>query len=141
MNENSETSRDPETGVATNKIRTSKPIVAVVVTVIAIIGLAFVAWLLGPAKGGKPVPAPRSVSFGPTPGQDAMSGDQKLTLSPAQVQRAGLKFETVVESSSSAATGQMTTGVVQPNIYKETPDASVVGGIVRSVKAALSQSV
>ena len=46
MNENSETSREPETGIATNKGRTKKPIVVTVVAVIAIVGVAFVAWLL-----------------------------------------------------------------------------------------------
>ena len=142
MNENSETSREPETGIATNKGRTKKPIVVTVVAVIAIVGVAFVAWLLWPGKAGKPVPVPRSVSFEETPSQQAaMSGDQKLTLSPEQVQRAGLKIETVGESPASEATSQMTTGIVQPNIYKETPVASLVGGIVRSVSAQLGQNV
>ncbi len=142
MNENSETSREPETGIATNKGRTKKPIVVTVVAVIAIVGVAFVAWLLWPGKAGKPVPVPRSVSFEETPSQQAaMSGDQKLTLSPEQVQRAGLKIEKVGESPASEATSQMTTGIVQPNIYKETPVASLVGGIVRSVSAQLGQNV
>src|SRR5205807_2322483 len=94
-----------------------------------------------PGKAGKPVPAPRSVSFEETPSQQAMSGDQKLTLSPEQVQRAGLKIETVGESPASEAIGQMTTGIVQLNIYKETPVASLVAGIVRSVNAELGQNV
>jgi len=142
MNENSETSREPERGIATNKGRTKKPIVVTVVAVIAIVGVAFVAWLLWPGKAGKPVPVPRSVSFEETPSQQAaMSGDQKLTLSPEQVQRAGLKIETVGESPAREATSQMTTGIVQPNIYKETPVASLVGGIVRSVSAQLGQNV
>ena len=141
MNENSETSREPELSMATNKGRTNKPIVVAVVAAIAIIGVAFAAWFLWPGKAGKPVPAPRSVSFEETPSQQAMSGDQKLTLSPEQVQRAGLKIETVGEGPSSEATSQMTTGIVQPNIYKETPVASLVGGIVRSVNAELGQNV
>jgi len=37
--------------------------------------------------------------------------------------------------------GQMTTGVVQVNGYKETPVVSIVGGIVRGVKAELGQNV
>src|SRR5207302_1539578 len=141
MNEHSETSREPETGMVTNKGRTNKPIGGAVVAAIAIIGVAFVAWLLWPGKAGKPVPATRSVSIEETPSQQAMSGDQKLTLSPEQVQRAGLKIETVGERPSSEATSQMTTGIVQPNIYKETPVASLVGGILRSVNAELGQNV
>src|SRR6266404_5813568 len=141
MNENSETSREPETAMATNQGRTNKPMVVAAFAVIAIIGVAFVAWLLWPGKAGKPVPVPRSVSFEATPSQPAMSGDQKLTLSPEQVQRAGLKLEAVGEKPSSEATGQMATGIVQPNIYKETPVASLVAGIVRSVNAELGQNV
>lgn len=41
----------------------------------------------------------------------------------------------------SEATGQQTTGVVQPNSYRETPVMSLVGGIVRSVGPDLGQSV
>jgi len=141
MNDNPEISRETETGVATTKVQTNRPIVVAVVAVIAMVGVAFVAWLLWPGKAGKPVPAPRSVSFEESQSQQAMSGDQKLTLSPEQVQRAGLKIETVGERPSAEATGQMTTGIVQPNIYKETPVASLVGGIVRSVNAQLGQNV
>src|SRR6059036_2318149 len=39
------------------------------------------------------------------------------------------------------ATGQQTTGVVQPNAYRETPVMSLVGGIVRSVGPELGQNV
>lgn len=141
MNEKTETSRDPEIRMATNKDRTNKLIVVAAVAVIAIVGVAFAAWLLWPGKAGKPVPAPRSVSFEEAPSQPAMSGEQKLTLLPEQLQRAGLKIETVGEGPSSEATSQMTTGIVQPNIYKETPVASLVGGIVRSVNAELGQNV
>jgi len=142
MNENPETSHESRTRTATTRGRTNKPIVAVIVAVVAIVGIVFVAWLLWPRNAGKPVPAPRSVSFGETPGQQAsMGGDQKLTLPPEQVQRAGLKIETVGESPSSEATSQMATGIVQPNIYKETAVASLVGGIVRSVNVELGQNV
>src|SRR2546429_5836963 len=52
-----------------------------------------------------------------------------------------LKIETVGERPSSEAVGQMATGVVQANTYKETPVVSLVGGIVRSVGAELGQNV
>src|SRR6266404_1685116 len=120
--------------------RRATPIfVSLIVLVIIVVAIA--AWLWWSKQAGKPVPAPRSVSFEATLSQPAMSGDQKLTLSPEQVQHAGLKIETVGESPSSEATGQMTTGIVQPNIYKETPVASLVGGIVRTVNAELGQNV
>ncbi|MDX6445342.1 MAG: rane fusion protein heavy metal efflux system [Blastocatellia bacterium] len=128
-----------------NKMQTSKSSRVAVVAIVAIAAIAAVAslaWFLWPSKTGKPVPAPRSVSFGESPSQQtATAGDQKLTLTTEQLQRAGLKIETVGERPSSEAVGQMTTGVVQANTYKETPVMSLVGGIVRSVKPELGQSV
>ncbi len=107
-----------------------------IVAVVAIAAIAVLGWFLWPGKTGKPVPAPRSVSP-----QTATSGDQVLTLAPEQLQRAGLKIEAVGERPSTEVAGQMTTGVVQANTYKETPVVSLVGGIVRSVKPELGQAV
>jgi len=123
------------------KTYTKNWLIAIIAIALILIVVAIAAWLWWPKQGGKPVPAPRSVSFEETPSQQAMSGDQTLTLSPEQVQRAGLKIETVGESPAREAISQMTTGIVQPNIYKETPVASLVGGIVRSVSAQLGQNV
>ena len=53
----------------------------------------------------------------------------------------GSKIETVGERVSADASGQQTTGVVQPNSYRETPVMSLVAGIVRSVGPELGQSV
>src|SRR5436190_15519838 len=110
------------------------------VAVIAIVGIAIAAWLFWPKPVGKPVPAPRSVSFNESP-QPATVGGEKLTLTPEQLRTAQLKIETVGEQPSSEATGQMATGVVQANTYKETPVVSLVGGIVRGVTAELGQNV
>jgi len=104
--------------------------------------VAFATWFFWPRETGKPVPAPRSVSFETTPNQPtALAGDQRLTLTPEQVQRAGLKIETVGEQPSAEGAGLMTTGTVQVNTYKETPVMSLVGGIVRTVSAELGQNV
>ena len=55
-------------------------IVASVVVIVAIV--AFVSWFLWPRQSGKPVPAPRSVSFGESSNpQTATMGDQILILS------------------------------------------------------------
>ena len=119
-----------------------RTVVVAIVAVVAIAAIAGLAWRLWPGKTGKPVPAPRSVSFGESSGpQPATAGEQKLTLTPDQLQRAGLKIETVGERPSTDAIGQMTTGVIQANAYKETPVLSLVGGIVRSVKPELGQGV
>ncbi|HVS20533.1 MAG TPA: efflux RND transporter periplasmic adaptor subunit, partial [Pyrinomonadaceae bacterium] len=91
---------------------------------------------------GKPVPAPRSVSFDEPANQPAaITGDQKLILTPEQAKSAGLKVETVGERPTSEAAGEMATGVVEANAYKETPVVSLVGGIVRSVKVELGQNL
>lgn len=110
------------------------------VAVVLIAGLA--AWRFWPRQSGKPVPAPRSVSFEEAPNRPtALAGNQKLTLTPEQVQGSSLKIETVVEQPSVQAAGLMTTGTVQANTYKETPVISLVGGIVHSVSGELGQNV
>jgi hypothetical protein len=120
-----------------------RPRIAIVVLVAAvIIGASLATWLLWPGQTGKPVPAPRSVSFEETSNQPTAPGDeQRLTLTVEQVQRAGLKIETVGEQPSAQAAGLMSTGTVQANTYKETPVISLVGCIVRSVSGELGQNV
>lgn len=111
-----------------------------VVGLVLIGGLAV--WLLRPQQAGRPVPAPRAVPIdAPRGEQTAPTGEQKLTLALEQVQRAGLKIETVGEAPMSGVAGQIANGTVQANGYKETPVVSLVGGIVRSVRAELGQSV
>jgi RND family efflux transporter MFP subunit len=112
----------------------------IAVAAIAIVLVAIATWLFWPKPVGKPVPAPRSVSFNESP-QPATAGGEKLTLTPEQLRTAQLKIETVGEQPSSEAAGQKATGVVQANTYKETPVLSLVGGIVRGVSAELGQKV
>lgn len=121
-------------------LRYRRWVIPITVATVALIVIAMAAWLLWPKQAGKPVPAPRSVSFEESP-QTPTAGEQKLVLTPEQVGTAQLKIETIGERPSSEAAGQMTTGVVQANSYKETPVVSLVGGIVRSVGAELGQNV
>ncbi len=123
--------------------RSSRSRLAIIIAAITLVMIAgFAAWLLWPRQVGKPVPAPRPVSFEETSNQPtALAGDQRLTLTPGQVERAGLKIEPVGEQPSAQAAGLMTTGTVQANTYKETPVISLVGGIVRSVSSELGQNV
>jgi len=119
-----------------------RTVVVMMFAIAAIAAVGIAAWALWPSKAGKPIPAPRSVSFGESPNPTtATAGDQKLTLTSEQLQRAGLKIEIVGEKPSNEAMGQMTTGVVQANTYKETPVVSLVGGIVRTIKPELGQNV
>src|SRR2546429_5171496 len=113
----------------------------ITITAIALIlVVAIAAWLLWPRQAGRPVAAPRSVSFDESP-QPATATGQKLTLTPEQMRTVQLKIETVGERPSSEAAGQMATGVVQANTFKEPAVVSLVGGIVRSVGAELGQKV
>ena len=122
--------------------RHPKKALAAIVSVVAIAGIILAVWLFWPSKAGKPVPAPRSVSFDESASQPAViTGDQKLTLTPEQTQGARLKIETVGERPTTEAAGQMATGVVQANSYKETPVVSLVSGIARSVRGELGQNL
>jgi len=140
MNEESDRQIDGETpeGKPTTFNRRTALLIAVVAMAIFVVAIA--AWLLWPKQAGKPVAAPRSVSFDESP-QPATAGGEKLTLTPEQMRTVQLKVETVGERLSSEATGQIATGVIQANTYKETPVVSLVGGIVRSVGAELGQNV
>src|SRR5262245_30303820 len=120
--------------------RSARPLIIVgIVAMVAVVPIV-AAWLLWPKPAGKPVAAPRTVSFEESP-QAPTTEEQRLTLTPEQLRSAQLRIETVGEAPSSEASGQMATGVVQANSYKETPVVSLVGGIVRSVSAELGQSV
>jgi len=122
--------------------KSAKKAIVAIVSVVAVAGVALAVWLFWPGRAGKPVPAPRSVSFDESASQPAaITGDQKLILTPEQARDGGLKIETVGEHPTTEAAGQMATGVVQANGYKETPVVSLVGGIVRSVKVELGQNL
>ena len=137
---NRQVTEETEPPSSPTRRRRSIPILVAAIALILVAGVA--AWLLWPRQTGKPVPAPRSVSFEETSNQPTVAaGDQRLTLTPAQVQHAGLKIETVGEQPSAQAAGLMTTGTVQANTYQETPVMSLVGGIVRGVSAELGQNV
>ena len=115
-----------------------------VVAVVAAAAIALLLWLFIPrGNAGQPVPAPRNIGTDQpsTQGNNPTSAESTLTVAQEQVQRAGIKIEIVGERGSTDATGQQTTGVVQPNSYRETPVMSLVGGIVRTVGPELGQSV
>jgi RND family efflux transporter MFP subunit len=113
--------------------------VAIVAVVVIVATVAV--WLLWPRQAGKPVPAPRTVLFQESSQTPMAMAEQRLTLTPEQLRSVQLKIETVGEAPSTEAAGQMATGVVQANSYKETPVMSLVGGIVRNVSAELGQNV
>ncbi len=142
MNQQSENQIKAAAAANTTSGRRKARTAILFVVVAGIFAAGFGVWLFWPGRGGKPVPAPRSVSFDEPANQPAaITGDQKLILTAEQTQGAGLKIETVGERPTTEAGGQMATGVVQANSYKETPVVSLVGGIARSVRGELGQNL
>jgi RND family efflux transporter MFP subunit len=115
-------------------------VAAVLVGLVVVGGLLY--WLLSGNKQGNVVQAPRTVSFGDdTSTQSETPGEQTVTIQPDQVEKIGLKIETVGETLSSEAMTVAATGVVQPNAYKETPVISLLGGVLLSVSGELGRNV
>lgn len=109
--------------------------------VIAIVLVFFsIIWYFSRSNGeaGRPVPAPRT-SIVDTPIETIPH--QTLTLSPEQVQNAGIQIETVGEQLSTESTETSATGTVEANAYKQTPAVTLVGGIVRRVGPELGENV
>lgn len=118
---------------------------AVLIGVAAIVGILIVGaaafWLLRSRESGKIVPPPRTVSFDESAEQTDAGGEQTVTIAPDQVDKIGLKIETVGETLSTEAASVAATGVVQPNSYKETPAITLLGGVVRRLNGELGQYV
>jgi len=132
----------PAAVVARNN-RNKKIVAVVVLLVIAIVGVVgFLLWRRQQSAEGRPVPAPRNVSFGESNNNTGQAtGEATITLSPEQLARAGIKVEIVGEKLSSEGGEALATGVVQPNAYRETPVVSLVGGIARKINLELGQQV
>ncbi|HEX6189032.1 MAG TPA: efflux RND transporter periplasmic adaptor subunit [Pyrinomonadaceae bacterium] len=129
----------PTNSVAPFGRRRTAPIIVAIVAMVAIVAIVAI-WLLWPKPAGRPVAAPRTVTFDES-SPATTTAEQKLTLTVEQLRSVQLKIETVGEAPTTEAAGQMATGVVQANSYKETPAVSLVGGIVRSVHGELGQNV
>lgn len=109
--------------------------------VLAIVVVFFFGWYMlrsGSSDGGQPVPAPRS-SMSETPAETLTN--KTLTLSPEQVQNAGVTIETVGEQLSTESGETAATGTVEANAYKQTPAVALAGGIVRRVIPELGENV
>jgi RND family efflux transporter MFP subunit len=125
------------------KQKSSRKPMYIALSVIGLVVLgALLIFLFRNREGGEVVPAPRSVTFDSDNQENTQpAAEQTITLEPEQVERIGLKIETVGETMTSEAAQVAATGVVQPNAYNETPVISLVGGIVRRVEAQLGENV
>jgi RND family efflux transporter MFP subunit len=135
--------KETESGEHSTPKPNRKPLyIALSVIGIVLVG-ALLFWYLRSREGGNAVPAPRTVTFDDnSSGQTTeTTGEQTVTIQPDQLEKIGLKIETVGETLSSEAMDVASTGVVQPNAYKETPVISLLGGVLRSVTGELGQYV
>jgi len=114
-------------------------IVISVVGALLVVVLAYI--LLANRESGRLVPAPRTVSFGDNTTSSETPTEQTITIPPDQLDKIGLKVEPAGETLSTEAISVSSTGVVEPNSYRETPVISLVGGVIRSVSAQLGQNV
>jgi len=133
------TEKEPESSPPTMAAR-KVPIYVISGIVAALIAGAALIWYLRSGDEGRPVPPPSSVSLD-TGQTTASTGDETITIPAEQIDRMGLKVESVGETLSSEAMTISATGVVQPNAYRETPVISLLGGIVRRVDAELGQEI
>ncbi len=133
---------DLETGEYRQTTTNRKPVLIAVAVIGAIIVGAFGFWLYNRGETGRAVSAPQNVTFDDdSAAEPGATGEQTVTIEPEQVDRIGLRIETVGETLSSEAMSVAATGVVQPNAYKETPVISLLGGVLRRVNAELGQNV
>ena len=138
---NEEIIEETETGENSKPTPNRKPLYIALTVIGVVIAGALLFWYLRSRDGGQAVPAPRTVTFGDNSSGQAIdtTGEQTVTIQPDQVEKIGLKIETVGETLSSEAMDVASTGVVQSNAYKETPVISLLGGVLRSVRGELGQ--
>jgi len=129
-----------ETTPETRRLNQRKMLIAgSVLAGFGIVVIAFLFWRFsGDSEAGRPVPAPRTTVTN-TPEETITN--QTLTLSPEQVQNAGIAIETVGEQLSTESTETSATGTVEANAYRQTPAVTLVGGIVRRVVPELGSNV
>ena len=108
---------------------------------LAVIVVFFFGWYMlrsGSNTAGQVVPAPRS-SLNDLPTETLTN--KTLTLSPEQVQNAGITIETIGEQLSTETSETSATGTIEVNEYRQTPAVALAGGIVRRVIPELGTNV
>jgi RND family efflux transporter MFP subunit len=139
---NEEISEEAETGENPTPTPNRKPMYIALSVIGVVLAGALLFWFLRSGDAGQAVPAPRTVTFDDNSPQTVDTPiEQTVTIQPDQVEKIGLKIETVGETLSSEAMDVASTGVVQSNAYKETPVISLLGGVLRSVRGELGQYV
>lgn len=143
MVEKESTSLDPhEMGEPNTSVKGQRNlIVAASLIGVALLAAGSIWYFAGRSEAGKPVPPPRISSSDSPEVSTENVGDQTLTLSPTEVQNAGIVIESVGEQLSTESETVAATGVVEANAYKQTPALTLAGGIVRRGLPDLGQNV
>ncbi len=108
----------------------------------ALLVVSLAVWLVGGLGGqaGRPVPPPRNVGVDPTPDSQQVT-NQTITLSPEQLQNAGVTIETIGEQLTTESDSTAATGVIEANAYRQTPAVALAGGVIRRVFPELGSYV
>lgn len=140
--ENQEIEETPEETAPDKQLSLRRKSLLIGLSVIGVLVLgAILFWVFRSREGGTVVPLPRTVSFGDNSTSSDTTGEQTVTIQPGQLEKIGLKIETVGETLSSEAISVAATGIIGPNAYKETPVISLLGGVARKVNVELGQNV
>lgn len=131
---------DRETKIGAAK-RRFNPFMIAGMVLAGLFALFLIYWLSGGLGGdaGRPVPPPRNVGLDTTPEQQL--ANQTITLSPEQLQNAGVTIEAIGEQLTAESDFTAATGVVEANAYRQTPVLALVGGVVRRVFPELGANV
>ena len=126
------------------RVRSSRRTPLLIAALVLAVAAGGVTWWFSRPRGtgaGRPVPTPRTATLSEPSGAGETQAEERLTLTPEVLARAGIKVEPVGEQLTEEGSGALATGVVQPNAYRMSPVVSLVGGVVRSVGAELGRHV
>jgi RND family efflux transporter MFP subunit len=132
-----------ETAASSRAARKKPMVIAASILAVVLLGVAALFWYRSGGEAGKPVPAPRTVSFDQenAEGGATIPAGQTITIQPDQLQNADIKIETVGEQINAEQVGVLATGTVQANAYRDTPVISLVGGVVRQISIEAGEFV
>src|SRR5688572_6786726 len=134
---------DNEEIVDTEPAKNRRPFYIILAVAGIVVAGGFGIWYLRSRDTGQVVQPPSTVTYGDN--SNAQTGntttEETVTIQADQVEKIGIKIEPVGETLSSEAMTVVSTGVIQPNAYKETPVISQVGGVLTSVNGQLGQNV
>lgn len=132
---------DPEVIMDSRSTQRFNPLLIAGLSLAGLLVVLLGYWWFRPFGGnaGRPVPPPRNVSLDTTPVQPLTN--QTITLSPEQMQNAGVTVEAIGEQLTAESDSTAATGVVEANAYRQTPAVALAGGVIRRLLPELGANV